>query len=175
MSRLIIVIEVSSTKYKRRQNGERDKGFNYFREREREREREIIIIKLVSHRQTLGRTDSRTFFRTERSEVCFSSQHTDWFVMEGIFFFLSLFWLPLWLSFTSWRLKNPIDLHFLCLNFKGFFISVSGFSLILFYSALCLNSRPNWRHALFDLYEVRLFKILHYIQRNLCLKLWYIY
>ena len=77
MSRLIIVIEVSSTKYKRRQNGERDKGFNYFREREREREREIIIIKVVSHRQTLGRTDSRTFFRTERSEVCFSSQHTD--------------------------------------------------------------------------------------------------
>ena len=40
MSRLIIVIEVSSTKYKRRQNGERDKGFNYFRESERERERD---------------------------------------------------------------------------------------------------------------------------------------
>ena len=43
MSRLIIVIEVSSTKYKRRQNGERDKGFNYFRESERERERERLL------------------------------------------------------------------------------------------------------------------------------------
>lgn len=65
MSRLIIVIEVSSTKYKRRQNRERDKGFNYFRERERE----IIIIKVVSYRDT--QTDRQSDVFSERKDLKF--------------------------------------------------------------------------------------------------------
>ena len=67
MSHLIIVIEVSSTKYKRRQNRERDKGFNYFRERERERE--IIIIKVVSYRDT--QTDRQSDVFSERKDLKF--------------------------------------------------------------------------------------------------------
>ena len=60
MSRLIIVIEVSSTKYKRRQNGERDKGFNYFRESERERERERDYYNKSGESQTDTRTDRQS-------------------------------------------------------------------------------------------------------------------
>ena len=111
MSHLIIVIEVSSTKYKRRQNRERDKGFNYFRERERDYYNKSGELQRHSDGQTVGR-----FFRTERSEVCFSSQHTDWFVMEGIFFFSPSFdfhfdWVllleePNWPSFSLLKFRR---------------------------------------------------------------------